>query len=977
MSDVLSQPRQTGESRAIYGRDVERAHLHELLDGATGGRGSLALISGAAGIGKTTLVDDLVQQARWLGCSVLIGACYDLTTNLPYGPWRELIGDGHRAGMAAGPAHPSDLAWLSAATSADAMVAGLRDYLEALVGYGPLLLVLEDLHWADAESLEFLRIFGRRISSLPLLLIGTYRDDEVTLGHPLYRLLPHLVRESDAQRIKIAPLDQHAIRDIVEHRYDLSSQDQDRLTGYLDKRSGGVPFYLLELLRTLEEQQHLRRTQDGWTLGDLDLHQVPVLIRQLIEGRLAGMDADSRRLLEVASVIGLDVPIMLWKQVAAPHNATFGGAVEQALSANVLAESAPGTHLHFTHALVRDSLYEGIPLLRRQDWHRRVAEALEESDASELEAIAYHYRRALDPRAAECFIRAGVRAEPVAWLTAEKHFEAALEVLGPGGADPNRRGWLHLRRAKLLRGAQPRTALTILATVTALARDTEDALLLTYATFFRGQIRCLAGEIQAGIDDLEAAVRGLATLMPDDLQRAGELERQGFVVNEAEVEGQLAGLLAAVGRIEEALGRSEAIIARTDSLPTRAWWARGIALGLAGRAAKADAAFRTCRELLPQAVEEASIALVVLYQATLVQLPYHADNLAERRRFASESEAAWQRAGSTYGDVSPRLAVLPFLLVEGHWEEARELALAGIQLSDITSEKHLTSAVVLTRLARAQGDTALAWKMIHDALPGGPHTLPGHSDFDVSMAFAREAISLCLDADDLSAARAWLEMHDYWLAWSGAVLGRADGQLLWASYHHVAGNLPRAYQHAEQAFALASDPRQPLALLAAHRLLGELQAHSGQTAAAQEHLEAALALAGACAVPYERALTLLAMADCDRGAGELERAASRLQEAREIFVSLEGRPALAQADTLDERIAEQMTVARRTAPMGLSPREIDVLRLLAAGRHNREIAEALFLSVRTVERHLTNLYTKLGVDGRAQAIAFAHDHNLV
>lgn len=972
MSDVLAQSRPPEESRAIYGRDAERAKLRELLDDAIAGRGSLALISGEAGIGKTTLVNDLVQEARRHGYPVLTGVCYDLTTNLPYGPWRELIGDAQQTDL---PSPPND-EWLSAATSADAMVAGLRDYLEALGEHGPLVLVLEDLHWADAESHEFLRLFGHRISTLPLLLIVTYRDDAVNPGHPLYRLLPHLVRESGAQRIALLPLDQQAIRLAVEDRYGLSSPDQDRLTGYLDERSAGVPFYLLELLRTLEERQHLRRTQGSWTLGELELRQVPVLIRQLIEGRLAGMDADSRRLLEVASVIGLDVPIRLWKQVAATNDATFGEAVEQALSASVLEETALGAHLHFTHALVSDSIYEGIPLLRRQEWHRRIAEALEEIDANELEAIAYHYRRALDPRAAEWFIRAGSRAERVAWLTAEKHFEAALEVLGPGGSDSNQRGWLHLRRAKLLRGARPRMALTILETAMTLARDTDDRLLLAYATFHRGQIRCLTGEEQAGIADLEAAVSGLATFTPDDLQRAAELERQGFIVNEAEVEGQLAGLLAAVGRLEEALSRADAIIARTDGLPTRAWWARGIALGLAGREAEADEAFRTCRELLPQAVEEASIALVVLYQANLVQLPYRADHLEERRRFASESEAAWQKAGSTYGNVSPRLAVLPFLMVEGAWQEASELALAGIQLSDTTSEKYLTSAVALTRLARARGDTLLAWNMIQDRLPGGPHTVPGHFDFDVSLSLAREAISLCLDEEDLSAARAWLEMHDHWLDWNGAVLGQANGQLLWATYERVAGNLPRAHQHAEQALSLASNPRQPLALLAAHRLLGELQAHSGQIAAAQEHLEAALALAEACAAPYERALTLLARADCDRRAGAPERAASRLQEARDILVTLEATRDLVLADTLKARLAEQQAITQRTAPMGLSPREIDVLRLLAAGRHNREIAETLFLSVRTVERHLTNLYTKLGVDGRAQAIAFAHDHDL-
>jgi DNA-binding CsgD family transcriptional regulator len=245
------------------------------------------------------------------------------------------------------------------------------------------------------------------------------------------------------------------------------------------------------------------------------------------------------------------------------------------------------------------------------------------------------------------------------------------------------------------------------------------------------------------------------------------------------------------------------------------------------------------------------------------------------------------------------------------------------------------------------------------------------------MALMRIAAELCLDHNDLPAAHAWLDAHDRWLEWSGAVLGRADGQCAWASYWLAARDIGRARQHAEQALTLASEPRQPLALLAAHRLCGTIEAHDSRLLDAHQHLDAALALADACAAPYERALTLLACADLALRSGANDRAGLALDEARAICLPLAAVPTLARIDALTARLGDQSSAMARTASIGLSPREIEVLRLLAGGRTNREIAETLFLSARTVERHITNLYAKIGAQGRAEAMAFARNLSLV
>jgi DNA-binding CsgD family transcriptional regulator len=219
------------------------------------------------------------------------------------------------------------------------------------------------------------------------------------------------------------------------------------------------------------------------------------------------------------------------------------------------------------------------------------------------------------------------------------------------------------------------------------------------------------------------------------------------------------------------------------------------------------------------------------------------------------------------------------------------------------------------------------------------------------------------------------EAHDRWLAWSGAVLGQSEGQALWAHYHRQAGSKGEAYEHAKRALGHATEPRQPLALLTALHLLGALATDAGRYGDAARHLDESLAVATACAAPYERALTLLAMAERCLAMGTPTEAATLLDEMRAICTPLGATPALARADAL----AVQLDALRDAAPAypaGLSAREVEVLRLVAAGRTNRDIADALFLSEHTVRVHLRKSLTKTDTDNRTAAAAFARQHRL-
>ncbi|HEX6738822.1 MAG TPA: helix-turn-helix transcriptional regulator, partial [Vicinamibacteria bacterium] len=368
------------------------------------------------------------------------------------------------------------------------------------------------------------------------------------------------------------------------------------------------------------------------------------------------------------------------------------------------------------------------------------------------------------------------------------------------------------------------------------------------------------------------------------------------------------------------------------------------------------------------------VGTTLFYELDLVVLPYETDRLAERRRLAEEAERAWTRASGALADFPPRFARLPLLLLEGRWAEARDLALATLAATRSHEAWRRYPGRYLGQLARAQGDTDLAWRLVREEFPTGPATEPGATWFLPALTMQRLAAALALDADDPATARAWLATHDRWLAWSGSVLGQAEGQLGWATYHRTRGDLDAARRHATQALLRATEPRQPLALLAAHRALGGIAVVAGNHAEAAAHLDTALALAEACAAPYGRALTLLALAGLRRAQGERAAAEALLAEVRALCEPLGAARALARAEALAPR--------RLPAPAGgypdeLTAREAEVLALIASGVSNQEIAEALYLSVRTVERHINSLYRKIDARGRADATSYAARHGFL
>jgi hypothetical protein len=283
-----------------------------------------------------------------------------------------------------------------------------------------------------------------------------------------------------------------------------------------------------------------------------------------------------------------------------------------------------------------------------------------------------------------------------------------------------------------------------------------------------------------------------------------------------------------------------------------------IAYAALGRADEAQRAWTQSRELFRAVDHHALTAFTALNELRDLALTYGASNPTARRLLAAEAEAALRQAGGALRPgVSPRLAWLGCLVLDGRWDDALRI------LKDLPppGNAYLRREVTAARsvLGRHRGESGLAWRQIRDLLPSGPVTAPGDIIHQQGLFLQRLAVDLCLDAGDLSGARAWLEAHDQWIAWGECLLGLAEGRLAWARYHRITGDGRQARSSASDALALASATDQPLVRLAAHRLLGEIESDAADQKGGERHLGEALALADACDAPFERALTLLAL----------------------------------------------------------------------------------------------------------------------
>jgi DNA-binding SARP family transcriptional activator/tetratricopeptide (TPR) repeat protein len=481
----------------LIGRGRELELLAQCWDQAVGGARQLVLLSGDAGIGKTRLAAELGRRAHDDGALVLYGR-FDEEAVAPYQPVVEMV----RGWSSGASLHPlrdclgvraADLGILFAElgppppdndTDPDGRRLRFFDAVAALLGeagaQGPLVLVFDDLHWADRPTLQLLRHLVRSPQPRQAMLLGTYREAELEPGHPLLELIADVRREGTLQQLELAGLDECEVAQLVTA---LGVPSAERsFVHALHGETEGNPFFIEEVVR------HLRGSGLRGVVSLTDAG-VPDGVREVTARRLRRLDAQSRQALQVAAVIGREFDYDVLHAVSPLEEDALIGALEEGVEARVLREAGRVGRYAFTHALVRATLYDGLSQLRRARLHGRVGEAIARLRGADLDPhlpqLAHHFAQAAPveqpERAIDFALAAARRADrQLAWEEAAQHYRAALRARELMGAfdDPLRAELLLAQGASEDRAGMEIEARATFQIAAATARVLGDASLL-------------------------------------------------------------------------------------------------------------------------------------------------------------------------------------------------------------------------------------------------------------------------------------------------------------------------------------------------------------------------------------------------------------------------------------------------------------------------------------------------------------------
>jgi class 3 adenylate cyclase/predicted negative regulator of RcsB-dependent stress response len=452
-------------SPVLVGRQHELSELEDALLSANRGDGRLVLLAGEAGIGKTRLSRELARRAQKLGCDVLWGSCSEAELSLPYLPFVEAIGtqldeqdlDALRAEL--GPM-VAELAQVfpqlgegqAPPETGDQAQARLRLFesfvalLDLWAGTNTLLVVLDDVHWADSSTRELLEYAARRLSKSRVMLLATYRSDELDRLHPLTRAVQTWRRGGLADTVAVEAMTEAQVAEMIAAI--LSVEDVGpELASFVHERTEGNPFVLEEMLREAIDRGEVFQSDTGWDRRSLDAFQLPETVRETVLLRLGRLDDEHVDVLRAGAVLGRSFDYRLLVEVAESDEQTVLAALEQAVAQQLLDEEArAGDRYTWRHALTQEAIAGDTVLPKRLRAHSRAADALLASGGSPLQ-VARHLIAA--GRAAEALDACLQAAEEAERASGFDEANGLLERVLPHVPDPRDRALLLYRMGRL------------------------------------------------------------------------------------------------------------------------------------------------------------------------------------------------------------------------------------------------------------------------------------------------------------------------------------------------------------------------------------------------------------------------------------------------------------------------------------------------------------------------------------------------
>ncbi len=1033
-------------SPPIVGRDRELDLLADLRTSAARGEGSVLLLSGDGGVGKTRLVRELARLSKESGWQVMYGRAYALETAIAYAPFSDAtepvlsamdgnlllrLTRGDRSVLAAlapslsstpagGSAAHADirLGNGNAAEQHARLHAGIMQLFARLAERAPVLLILENLQWADSASIELFHFLARQLSPHRILLVGTWNETERELTDHLRTMVRSLRSLGVARDIRLEPLSPAALGLLISQRFDVELADITSFVHELHEATRGNPFFVEQILEELVASGQLRKSGQVWIGWHLEQVVLPRSVRDVLQARIERLSPAARRVAELVAVSGnatshlalhrafdererasLDPDAKaitanaIAANVATADTESGGDARERLLlsaldelrSHSILVERLEHGVIAYdlAHPLLRLALIDDVGLARERGMHARIALALEavHGDRAErfAEQIAAHWRLA-DP-ATETHIA-------VRWL-------------------------LLAGRLAKARFAQREAAIALQA-----ALDRADA----YPALVDDAV------VTQLLDELSRLYRRLGEyhLVIGMCERARDLaDQRGDHIGVAVAERRLGLANEGLGRRTEAVHHFDNGIARAElagdmMLVTRLRLAKGDSLQALGLN---DVARKEIAMALDLADQRGDAALLARAHRMLLKLHtwsgpvhrawVHARAGVELATQSGERNLAWSAhwSAAVLAGLTSNIAAL-----QQHLAQATRLAdelhspLLQLRTAEISIEYHagtgewdraLVEGERAIAAARAIDQTTLLARLLYWV--GGVYLQRG--DIAEAQRLIDESWTVC-GADSADIERP-LEIHGILPAyaarvmWLGAIgeharaleLGR-NAIALAERTGYVAWSVYRLMPAAAES-ALALDDREALAEIRtrlAHAsatlshsiglawvdiIDGELARRTGNSDAAIAAFHKAVSVLEGVPVPFDAAKARVRLARALQESGDIAESTREARAALQMFESLGARPAMEEARALLRALGARLPT-KRTAPGfdGLTGRELEIVRLVAKRQSNKEIGAQLDISSRTVGTRLANVFDKVGIRDRTALGDLAREQGL-
>jgi predicted ATPase/DNA-binding CsgD family transcriptional regulator len=907
------------------------------LRGLAEGQGALVLISGVSGIGKTSLVMAFQDRIQQLGAEFIRIHCFEQESS-SYALWHSVVRSTVSLTGISAETLSAPLGQGSEAHSLQQLRQSLAEWLDNAATIKPLVILVDDLHWADEDSLEVLDYLTSQTVQAPILYLATFRSEETQNRQPLALYLPRLQRNRQFDLVYVNPLTQHDVERLVAAALGTHSP---QFAKYLLERAEGHPLFTVELLNDLIEQDLLRRNGDGSVAAPEKSMPVPTFLVQLITQRVSRLGSQVERLLAIGAVAGESWQLKIVERLVDMPEAELLEALESALRAEILlVEDNEAEVYRFSHGLIRQVLYSGQLARRRKRLHEQIALQFEQQEAENYYAIAYHYYEA-------------------------ENWEKAVPYCLTAGDEAAKR----LANHSALQWYQQASNAAQCAGI-----DFEAAHITIYERL--GRAHLLLEQRQ----EAEVAF----SRMRDVSQHNADLISEGHaLVHLAIVRNALHQYDLAEKTAYEALKIGEQ--SGDPRLITRAHVCLYRILVIRGHIRYSVEQFNEMKSGA-EAIED-FVSLSDLFR----QRAYTAIWAGEYQLAESFAQQALENARKTEDSllVVGGYQILSYAQIEaGKYPAAFDNINTILEMSETSDRYHhqvprLLNQMGYLHLELGDAQDALEWDQ--KALKASRTTVT-QSNYEMYRYSLLNIASDYLQLGKLDMAKETIrQIETIKEAVEYARFRYFNRYLLLLSELSLA---QQAYQQsielAHEAGALAQAHGVRKNLARSHWLEGLALAGMLYYNEAKHHLGLAVKLVDEIQHGSLRWKIRLSLAEVCKKSGESP--IQEIQQARQLFdqtaTSLSGTHL--QEILLSSHWMKQIIDLERlpmpgklTYPAGLTEREVEVLGWVARGATNQQVAEALHISVRTVNTHMTNILNKTGCENRTAASSFAIQHRLV